>query len=726
MKRPSLVFGLVIFTMALLFLIFKSSTLVVLCPIAVMVLLFYILTKNEKVKNLLIIPTIAISILISCISLFLNNHSSEKAMQYENTTCDIVATVTEITPDYYIIKTKLVGSNEENIRILFVTNNETPFEIYDNIFIDNAEITKSRYDSDISEKCFVSIYTSNTSEKINEQDKDFYYYALKLKSVCSDKLSQYLYNDSFGVISGMLFGGTDYISDETKAAFRNSGVAHLLAVSGLHTSLWCGLFIAVFKFFRMKEKYANLSGIFILIVLTIISGFTPSVIRSAFMMGVTLIAPVFRKHSDSINSLGLAAGIIIIINPYVLYSPSFFLSFLATQGVVLSSGFTYKINPLLEKRKFPPLIKRFIKFVYSSLLISVFATIFTLPASVYYFDTVSIIAPVTNLLTVNFAFICMIGTLISLVISFIPLPIFYELAEIAFTITDIILKVLIAIIKYIGALKYASITANEIFVYCGISLSLLFLTAYFIALKKLTLKTLLRRIAVFVIVLPIILSLVLSLIPFDMNTEFTVLGNTDTPNIVIRTGTHYLVINVPEYLNYIDYQYLPKANNDIIDLLAVTYLNGQNLEKIEYVNDNYNIKRRMTTTFINNTLYNFDTNVFDTSQISDDFTYSFENEINIRIFNTYQKNCAIIKFNEKNIVLSFSEYNDLVELKKELGKIDVLVLPRNVPDDFNITVDTLIICSTVDNNFHENDKLGYLYAENFYRTSTLDDVQIKF
>ncbi len=726
MKRPSLVFGLVVFTMALLFLIFKSSTLVVLCPIAVMVLLFYILTKNEKVKNLLIIPTIAISILISCISLFLNNQSSEKAMQYENTTCDIVATVTEITPDYYIIRTKLIDSNEENIKILFVTNNKTPFEIYDNIFIDDAEITKSRYDSDISEKCFVSVYTSNTSEKINEQDKDFYYYAMKLKSVCSDKLSQYLYNDSFGVISGMLFGGTDYISDETKATFRNSGVAHLLAVSGLHTSLWCGLFITVLKFFKMKEKYANLSGIFILIVLTIISGFTPSVIRSAFMMGITLIAPVFKKHSDSINSLGLAAGIIIIVNPYVLYTPSFFLSFLATLGVVLSSSFTYKINPLLEKRKLPPLIKRFIKFVYSSLLISVFATIFTLPASVYYFGTVSIIAPVTNLLTVNFAFICMIATLISLVISFIPLPIFYELAEIAFTITDILLKLLIAIIKYIGSLKYASITANEIFVYSGIALSLLLLTAYFLALKKLSLKTLFRRIAVFVIILPIILSLVLSLIPFDMNTEFTVLGNTDTPNIVIRTGTHYVVINVPEYLNYIDYQYLPKTNNDIIDLLAVTYLNGQTLEKIEYVNDNYNIKRRMTTTFINNTLYNFDTDVFDTAQISDDFTYSFENEINIRIFNTYQKNCAIIEFNGKIIVLSFSEYNDLVELKKELGKIDVLVLPENVPDDFNITVGTLIICSTVDNNFHENDKLGYLYAENFYRTSTLDDVEIKF
>lgn len=727
MKRPSLAFGLVVFTMALLFLFVRSSTLIVAGTIAVVVLLFYLVVKNEKIKNLLIIPTVAISILISCASLFTNNYFLyEKSMKYKDTTCDVVATIVEKHTEYYIIKTKLVDSNDEKIKILFVPEGELCYEIYDNIFIDDAEITKSRYESDLSEKCFVSIYSSATTDKINKEDRDFYYYALHLKSIFTDKLSEYLYKDSFGVINGMFFGGTDYISPETKTAFRSSGVAHLLAVSGLHTSLWCSLFITLLKFFGIKEKYANLSGIFILAVLSVISGFTPSVIRSAFMMGITLIAPLFKKHSDSINSLGLAAGIIIIINPYTLYTPSFFLSFLATLGVVLSSGYSYKINPFLEKHNINRFVKKIISFIYTSLLISVFATIFTLPASVYYFGTVSIIAPVTNLLTVNLAFTAMIVTLISLSISFIPLQIFKEIAEIAFIITDFILKLLTEIIKYIGSLKYASITANEIFVYCGILLSLLLLIAYFLALKKLTLKTLFRRIVAIVIILPIIVSLVLSVIPFDLNTQFTVLGNTDTPNIVIRTGTHYLVINVPEELNYIDYKYLPKTNNDTIDLLAVTYLNGRNLEKIEYISDSYYIKRCMTTKFINNTLYNFDTDVFDSAQISDDFTYSFENEINIRIFNTYRKNCAIIEFNEKIIVLSFSEYNDLVEIKNEVGEIDVLVLPENVPDDFSIVVNTLIICSTASNNIHKNDKIGYLYSENFYRTSSLDDITFSF
>ena len=325
-----------------------------------------------------------------------------KSIQYADTTNDIVATVVDVTPDYYTIKTKLINSSEESIKMFFVSTNETNYKIYDNIFIDDAKITKSKYDGDKSEKCVVSVYDSTYSEKVSEKQKDFYYYILNLKFTCFNKLSEFLYNDSLGVSAGMLFGGTDYISSDTKADFRSSGVAHLLAVSGLHTSLWCGLILNLLKLFKVKERFSNIVAIFVLFVLSVISGFTPSVVRASFMMGLTLIAPIFKKHSDSINSLGLSAGIIILINPYTLYSPSFYLSFLATLGVVLSGKYTYILNPLFNKFHTPEILKRIINFIYTSILISIFATFFTLPASVYYFGVVSIISPLTNPFTKYF------------------------------------------------------------------------------------------------------------------------------------------------------------------------------------------------------------------------------------------------------------------------------------------------------------------------------------
>ncbi len=725
MKRPSLAFGLVIFTLALLFLFMGSSALFVALPIAVAVLLFYIFTKKESVKKLLIIPVISISILISSLSLFLNNHLVfEKSIKYADTTSDIVATVVDVTPDYYILKTKLINSDEENIKILFVAS-ETDYKIYDNIFIDDAKIIESPYDGDKSEKCIVSVYDSAYNEKVGEKEKDLYYYILNLKSVCFEKLSEYLYNDSLGVSAGMLFGGTDYISNETKSAFRSSGVAHLLAVSGLHTSLWCGLILNLLKLFKVKERFSNIVAIFILFVLSVISGFTPSVVRASFMMGLTLIAPIFKKHSDSINSLGLSAGIIILINPYTLYSPSFYLSFLATLGVVLSGKYTYILNPLFNKFHTPEILKRIINFIYTSILISIFATFFTLPASVYYFGVVSIISPLTNLLSVNLAFCAMISTLISLLVSFIPFNLFSYIAEFLFTITDLLLKLLISIVKTIGNFKFSAITVNENFVYIGLGLSAILLIVYYIALNKLTLKAILRRVFSVSCVLPTIVSLILSVIPFNYNTEFVILGNTNTPNIIIRSGTHYVVINPPQNLAYEDYESFPKSNSDSLDLLAITNSSSLDVKQLEYICEEYNTKKTMLTPYVNNLANTLDTTFFNMAEVSGDFNYSFENEINIRIFDTYGKNCAIIEFNEKFIVLSFSEYNDLVELEKELGKIDVLILPENVPDDYTINVDTLIVCSDYNTPIHNNDKIGRLYSKNFYRTCN-ENISITF
>lgn len=726
MKRPSLAFGLVVFFTALLFLFLGNSSLVLLSLIAVAVILFYLITKNGKIKSLLIIPTVAISILISVASLHINNYFVyEKSISFESEASDIVATVVETYDNnQYILKSSFINGEEAEIKIFFASG-EREYKIYDTIFIDDAKLVKTDFEKNASDKLFVQVKKFNSSDKLGEKSKDFYYYALSLKSTCENKLSDYLFNDSFGIASGMLFGGTGNLSDELTFNFRASGVAHLLAVSGLHTSLWCGLFISILKFLKMKEKYANLCGIFVLLLLVIISGFTPSVIRASFMMGITLIAPLFKKRSDSINSLGLAAGIILLFNPFVLYSPSFYLSFLATLGVVTASKYTYKINSLLAKKNPPRIIKRVIRFVFESLLISVSATIFTLPASVYYFGTVSIIAPITNLLTINLAFVSMVMTLISLTVSFIPFEFFYSVAEFLFTLTDYILKFLIAIIETTGSLKYASISTNENFVYLAIIISVSLLFIYIFALNKLTLKSIFRKASVFVIILPVILSLILSVIPFTQNTEFTVLSNTNTPNIIIRTGTHYAMINTPEILGSETYKHLPKTKNDTIDLFAVTYLNQSYLKSIKAINKSFNIKSKMITPFINSTLYNFDTDVFTTAQVSGEFIYSLENEINIRIFDTYGKNCAIIEFNKKIVVLSFSKYNKLNEIKNEVGEIDILILPENIPDNFNTTVDTLIVC-TKDESTHKNDYLGYIYANKFYKTSNENNITLNW
>jgi hypothetical protein len=198
-----------------------------------------------------------------------------------------------------------------------------------------------------------------------------------------------------------------------------------------------------------------------------------------------------------------------------------------------------------------------------------------------------------------------------------------------------------------------------------------------------------------------------------------------TPNIIIKSGTHYVVINPPVNLNYDDYESFPKSNSDCIDLLALTTKSNLNENQIEYIFEKYNVNKVLLTPYVNSVVNTLDTNTLYRAEVSSDFNYTLKGKINIRIFDTYSKNCAIIEFNEKLVVLSFSQYNDLVELEKELGKIDVLVLPENVPDNFSVNVDTLIVCSDYNTPIHNNDKIGRLHSNNFYRANN-DNIVITF
>ncbi|MBR2876579.1 MAG: hypothetical protein IKC01_05530, partial [Clostridia bacterium] len=160
--------------------------------------------------------------------------------------------------------------------------------------------------------------------------------------------------------------------------------------------------------------------------------------------------------------------------------------------------------------------------------------------------------------------------------------------------------------------------------------------------------------------------------------------------------------------------------NDKIDLLAITSFNGNNLQSIETITEKFNITQTMTTKFVKSIAYKFETNAFDNAEISSNFNYSFQKEINIQIIDTYGKNCAIINFNNKTIAISFSDYNDLHLIAKEAGGIDVLIISEKVPADYSVPVDTLIVCSAYDNNIDKNDKTGRIYSENFFRTSSGD------
>ena len=136
---------------------------------------------------------------------------------------------------------------------------------------------------------------------------------------------------SKGLVSGVLFGDTSALSEDTYEDFRNNGTAHVLAVSGLHVGILYSMYRKIFGNSR------SLAAAFCLLVLLAaygtISMWTPSVIRAGMMICLHTAAQLLDLRYDMATGVSTVALLLILMNPYVIFSTGFQMSFLAVSSI---------------------------------------------------------------------------------------------------------------------------------------------------------------------------------------------------------------------------------------------------------------------------------------------------------------------------------------------------------------------------------------------------------
>ena len=155
-----------------------------------------------------------------------------------------------------------------------------------------------------------------------------------------------------GVLKALIIGDRSQISAETRQAFNRAGVGHLLAISGLHIGIVAtvafGFFhrlMTRFKPFLWRawtRKGAALLSLLPVFAYGMIAGFTPSTQRAVIMVSVFLLTFLFEREQDSLNTLGLAALVILIADPPSLFSISFQLSFTAVFAIIYGFSWVQK------------------------------------------------------------------------------------------------------------------------------------------------------------------------------------------------------------------------------------------------------------------------------------------------------------------------------------------------------------------------------------------------
>ncbi len=245
-------------------------------------------------------------------------------------------------------------------------------------------------------------------------------------------------------INGVLLGTRQDIPAELTNAFNRTSTTHILAISGYNITIIAEALLAVLVFF-MRRRHAFWVSVAIIIIFTIMTGAGASVVRAAIMGVLLLFANGYGRLYDPKNSILLAAGAMIFLDPLALrFDVGFQLSFLAVLGLMY-------IAPLLQE-KFKKIPEGF--GLKETVLMSVSAQIMVAPLLAYTFNTFSLVSIPANLLVLPLMPYTMLFGFLTGVAGLIAGPLGQAVGLIALVLSSFQLHV----ISWLGALPFSAIT----------------------------------------------------------------------------------------------------------------------------------------------------------------------------------------------------------------------------------------------------------------------------
>ena len=146
-----------------------------------------------------------------------------------------------------------------------------------------------------------------------------------------DGISSYMDRESFSLLAGLMFGEKGYLEDDVYSSFQRNGIAHVLAVSGLHVGL---VYALVQKLLGGRKNWkTSLLSLAALLCYVCLSNFSISVMRAAFMIVLHLAAFHLKRRYDLVSAASLAVLVFLTANPYQLFDSGFQLSYMAAYSL---------------------------------------------------------------------------------------------------------------------------------------------------------------------------------------------------------------------------------------------------------------------------------------------------------------------------------------------------------------------------------------------------------
>ena len=254
------------------------------------------------------------------------------------------------------------------------------------------------------------ILTADRMEIIDSGYNRILQYTYLVRRFCVNRLSEVFNKDTSGFCAAAVFGDKSLLDEDRYRLYQKNGIAHLLAVSGLHVGIFG---MAVYMFLRKKIKLkfitcAATAGT-ILVVYSMLTGSPLSVVRAVIMMLTAFIAEILGRTYDLDSAAGIAGFCILMYSPYSLFQAGFLLSFSAVFSIGMVS------TPVIKKYN----IKN--KFLYA-LVFGILIQLSTLPLITYFFYSFPLYGFIINLIAIPLMSIFLCTSLTALIVYIVCKP----------------------------------------------------------------------------------------------------------------------------------------------------------------------------------------------------------------------------------------------------------------------------------------------------------------
>ena len=723
MGRPFAIIGLSMFA-TLFFIGFIGYTAALVSAALCVAFLVLFLSVKKLRRNKALLLSVFSSLLAAGLFILSYNVYYLPVMKYVDKEMSFSGTLSDY-PDYkydrYYYEIKVNAVNGEkiapfSIRVSFdepVAADVSDTMVFKATAFENSsnnEIGRLNY---FSKKIFLGASSSGQVSVIKNTKafKGFSYYLKVYRHSLIESLQALMPDDNAALSSAVLTGDKSYIDSDILEKINSVSISHIICVSGLHLSIIGSFALMLFRKLKVSRKLRYFAAAGLIVFFMALCGFTSSILRAGIMFLIYIFAELILAEPDSENSLGFAAMIILLINPFTAVNIGFIFSFSATLSIIKIGA------PLCEKykEKFKITEKnKAVKLLFSLaeiLIISICVNFICLPFSALIFGKVSIIGIVANVLILPFASLLLISSGIAALLGLLPIKIFGIVTYPAAFINSSISAYTLKIVELLSKTKFSSICAGDKIILFSIALIIILIAFATLFIKNK--KALSIVLICSFLLLPI--SFFVSLEASGSKTEITALSVGYGMCISIKCEDEFYLIDTGSDSNAYSKikESLFSSMSDGIDCLVLTSQSRSESGNFARIERNIKTDNILCSNF--NALLEF-SNTSNTAILNE----SYKSENGAVISFDEENQAVLFEYKSNRVLILNSEKTPLISLPERYRAFNYLIVKGKANKYIvNPALNGIIEISKTEN---KNELKGY----NIYSTSKGKDVRIIF